>query len=187
MQKKQKYQTRISFAMISSFLILFYGLIFYEITTSLSKNLFLVGLILLLLGFISQKSNRKAGKYKFLKKTGILIVTPLAAIITFILSTQFGFGPVIASSSVALIYSSIASKIGRSLDNLSKSIYCGSFVGMGSSFVFTSTWMIGLAGILAGVMIVISHYVYRGIGGMLGTKAFISSTIIKAILIVLGG
>ena len=51
-------------------------------------------------------------------------------------------------------------------------IYCGVFVGMSSAVIVPSVGFILAAGILAGVIYILSKNIFLGMGGKLGTMAF---------------
>lgn len=55
-------------------------------------------------------------------------------------------------------------------------VYCGAFVGMTSPELFTTYWHALLAGGFASVVFVLVLPVFHGIGGKLGTTAFVGAT-----------
>lgn len=55
-------------------------------------------------------------------------------------------------------------------------VYCGAFVGMTSPVLFGPFHFAVLASLLAGLLFVLVHPIYNGIGGKLGTTAFVGVT-----------
>lgn len=95
------------------------------------------------------------------------------AVATFLLHKQ-GFSVVVASCIVGLIGSFIG-HIFNSKD-LAFVIFAGSFVGMTRNSLSTLPLMI-IGGALTGIIYRYTHHIFTGIGGRLGTIAFISGLI----------
>jgi len=184
---KQKYVDSVAFLLLSFFLLFFYIMILFEMVGVFSKLIFLLGLFSLITGIVVEKELIKHKRYEITKRVGVLIGIPLAAILTFLLSVQANFGPVIASAVVGLFYALVASYLGKSWKELSAPVYCGSFVGMSSAVVFTELWMVGLAGILASIVFIISQETYKGVGGKLGTIGFVGTATVKKLILILLG
>ncbi|MGM0604146.1 MAG: hypothetical protein ACQETB_00585, partial [Halobacteriota archaeon] len=53
---------------------------------------------------------------------------------------------------------------------------CGAFVGMTSPLLFVTYWHGLIAGVLASVVFLLAQPVFHGIGGKLGTTAFVGAT-----------
>ena len=66
-------------------------------------------------------------------------------------------------------------------------VYCGAFVGMSSALVLSNIWLVLLASVLAALLFVISKNIYLGVGGRLGTIAFMGVTLATVIWTVCGG
>jgi hypothetical protein len=186
-QCKERYICIVSYLLLSFFLLFFYLMIFFEIESIVLKLIFFLFLSFLGLGILLEKELIKEKRFDITKKAGVLISVPIAAVVTFFLSVNANFGPVIASGAVGLFYALIASHLGNSWKKLSAPVYCGSFVGMSSPMVLTGCWMVGIAGILAGIILILSGEVYKGIGGKLGTIAFVGSTTVKKLILALLG
>lgn len=92
------------------------------------------------------------------------------ALVAYVLSVDVGLGAVTASALVALIAAFI-------LPDYDVPIYCGSFVGMTSARLLASYGELAIAGIIAGLLYVLTISVYPGCGGKLGTIAFGGSAI----------
>ena len=89
----------------------------------------------------------------------------LGAISTYIINIDVGLGAVTASGLVGVISALVAPAYGVPL-------YCGSFVGMTSAQFLLDHVELGIAGLIAGAIYVITTGVYDGFGGKLGTIAF---------------
>lgn len=87
-------------------------------------------------------------------------------VITFILSNNLQLGAVVASSIVGIAATLI-------IPRYDVPTFCGSFVGMASITLLTTYFCVFLAGIIAGIVFVITKQVFNGFGGKLGTIAFI--------------
>ena len=105
----------------------------------------------------------------------------LGAIITFYISIEIisvGFdgvsSAVIASGLVGILATVLFPKYDAA-------IFCGSFVGMASSELFTSYYQLALAGLVASIVFVAGKYCFNGFGGKLGTTAF-SGCVVAALL-----
>lgn len=166
----------ISFFLLSFFVLLFYGMMFFEIPNNL-KPIFFVGVFFLVLGLVGEI---RVGELRIsLEELKILVIVSSSAVITFLLSVLANLGPVIGASVVGLAYTLFVSKFAKSIKHLAQPIYCGAFVGMGSPLIFTSLELVGLAGLLAGIVFILSEKIYEGVGGTLGTIGFVGSVIAK--------
>lgn len=100
------------------------------------------------------------------KKSLLTVIGLLAGgVITYWLSVDIGLGAVVAASLIGLAGGLLVKK-------LAAPIYCGSFVGMVSQDLAQGYWFLLLAGLLAGIIFVISSCAFNGFGGKLGTIAF---------------
>jgi len=77
-----------------------------------------------------------------------------------------GISPIVSASLIGIA----AAVVVRSL---AVPVYCGAFVGMTSPEVFGSYWHATLAAVLAGGLFTVAHPVFHGLGGKLGTTAFV--------------
>lgn len=87
------------------------------------------------------------------------------ALAAFFISIELSHGGVIASAIVGLTAAVV-------FPGYAAAIYCGSFVGMASTVVFTSYETLFLASLLASVIYVVARPACQGFGGKLGTIAF---------------
>ncbi len=88
---------------------------------------------------------------------------------------DFQLGPVVAASLIGLIAYLIVPKY-------AVPAYCGAFVGMTSNALLFSHPEVAIASAIAGIIYVLSSYVFGGFGGKLGTIAFVSTIITSLIL-----
>ncbi|MBM3200339.1 hypothetical protein FJZ53_05355 [Candidatus Woesearchaeota archaeon] len=176
-----------TFFVLSFFLLILYLTI---VSTVKHKGAFLIallGLCVLIIGLIQETKKLKHERYTLARELEVLIAIPLSTVVTFFLSTKidmgYGFlGPVIAAGIVGLLGSYLKTY------DLANPIYCGAFVGMSSAQVaFSSFWFMGIAGLTAGLIFILSHEVYNQTGGTLGAIAFSSVTIARKIIMMLGG
>lgn len=86
------------------------------------------------------------------------------AALTYWLSVDAGFGPVVASAAVGLA-------AGVALPRVDSAAYCGSFVGMVSPAVFPDIGLVAAAGLASGALFVAARGAFDGFGGKLGTTA----------------
>lgn len=108
-------------------------------------------------------------KIEILKQLPQGIAVLLGAVTAYALSIDLGLGAVAASAAVGLIAALVSPKYAAA-------VYCGSFVGMASPFVFSQYWEILLAGVLGGIVFILVLNIFLGYGGKLGTIAFVSSS-----------
>jgi hypothetical protein len=190
-----KFVNTATFILMSFFLLLFYWMIFLGLESSLAKVAFLGGLVLILLGLTKEKQKLKLERFLLAKEVDIVVITPVAAILTYGLS-QFipsvgmsMVGPVISVSAIGLAFSLLAPKF--EMEGLVSPFFCGAIVGMSSYAVIAQPVIIVVGGMVAGLLYIASHEIYVGSGGTLGTVAFSSVLItrrgiIRALEIILG-
>lgn len=170
-----------SFLLITCFLMLFYTLMVYE-ATGLAKIIIFAAVLPFADGLKVVWTTLCHDKEKTMKGLKEIIAVSLGAIVTFIISVQ-GLGPVFAAAVIGLFYSTTADRMGENLKGLSPAVYCGAFVGMSFVPAFTQLWTVALAGFMAGLVYFVSDCVFDGVGGKLGTMAFIGSVGIKMLLV----
>ncbi len=106
------------------------------------------------------------GKERYTDLLTVLAVV-VGAVVTFWISIELEHGPVIASALVGILAAAL-------VPSFAVATFCGSFVGMASSFVFDYS-MIAIAGLISGVVYVMAGKVLNGFGGKLGTTAWSGS------------
>ncbi|SET11269.1 hypothetical protein [Anaerobranca gottschalkii] len=99
------------------------------------------------------------------KNLQIVLTAILAIIMTYYLSITLGLGPVVASGIVGL---SVALFLPTDLSIVA---YTAAFAGMSSAAVLQTYPMAVLAGVLVGIIFIITQPLYQGFGGKLGTIA----------------
>lgn len=106
------------------------------------------------------------------KKEMLLSIFSISAAnwLTFVLNHSLRMGPVIASAVIGLAGGILLPKYGSA-------IYCGSFVGMSSKTILPDVPALLLASLIAGIVFQMNANSLNGIGGKLGTIAFIGSVI----------
>lgn len=106
--------------------------------------------------------------------TGMISIV-IGAVMTYGLSRHVGFSVIVAASIVGILGGIVAGKY-------SSLVYCGAFVGMTSPSIFGSYLHVVGAAILASFVWYLSRPMFRGMGGKLGTVAFVG-----VIILVLSG
>ncbi len=154
--------------------MLFIGAIGVEQSYNLTSIIFLLILCFLgLLGIISLSGSGSKNSYWDLP---LIVFVVLGGISTYFLNVEFNTGVVIASALVGTIASFIpfSKKIYNHeiIDEIPKAIYCGSFIGMTAPLIAQGYSFIFGAGIVGGILYVLSKNTFIGVGGKLGTVAF---------------
>ena len=114
----------------------------------------------------------------------IAIWVPIGAACSYYLNHRIGLGPVLA----AAIVGSIAS-FAPNLKPLSTyylgiptACYCGAFIGMSSTRVASSFAFVLTASLFTAILLIISKSLLKGVGGKLGTLAFLGVALTYFIL-----
>ena len=97
---------------------------------------------------------------------GVSVVT--GSLLSYALSHDLGLGAVVAASLVAILAYLIA-------PSYSVPAYCGAFVGMTSNVLLFNYIEVGIAGLIAGIVYILTQKTFNGIGGKLGTIALIGT------------
>ena len=105
----------------------------------------------------------------------IVLWVPAGALSAFVLNQKLGLGPILAGSLVGFLASFIPNINKKSfyLSQLPSVLYCGAFVGMTSPAVSNDYTFIFLASLICAVFLMLSKNLLQGVGGKLGTLAFI--------------
>jgi len=90
---------------------------------------------------------------------------------TFAGVAELGISPIVAASLVGVLAAVVVTR-------LAVPVYCGAFVGMTSPALFGSYWYAALAAVLAGLVFIVAEPVFHGLGGKLGTTAFVGVTLV---------
>jgi hypothetical protein len=109
----------------------------------------------------------------------------IAGLLTYYLSVDLKLGPVIASAGVGFVASYLSVSKSSLVKSLPVPIYCGTFVGMCSSFLAGDYFFVTYAGLVAGLIYLLTRDALNGVGGKLGTIAFGGVVVVSFILSVL--
>ncbi|HAN95497.1 MAG: hypothetical protein WBI99_09865 [Limnochordia bacterium] len=104
------------------------------------------------------------------------VLSCLAALLTFLLSTRLGLGAVVASALVGLV----GAQVLKGKDQLV--MYMGTFVGMSSALRFPTLGPLLVAGLLGGVLFELTDECWVGVGGRLGTIAAAAVVVVLALI-----
>src|SRR5690554_4717682 len=104
------------------------------------------------------------------------LISCLAALVTFLLSTRLGLGAVVASALVGLV----GAQVLKGRDQLI--MYMGTFVGMSSALRFPTLGPLLDAGLLGGVLFELTDECWVGVGGRLGTIAAAAVVVVLALI-----
>ena len=134
--------------------------------------LLILTLVLLIVGY--QLKNLHHTTFHF-EKIGVVIWIPIAALITYWLNNAVGLGSVLSLGVVGTIgsYMYLMDRRSTYLREIPPPIYCGAFIGMSSLQVNDIYLIIGVAGLFTAAMYVLTRSLLVGVGGKLGTLAFI--------------
>ena len=114
------------------------------------------------------------------EKFSVAIWVPIGAIICHVLFLYTDFGSVLSAGIVGTLASFLPYLNRKSsyLQKLPSAIYCGVFVGMSSTEITPSLGFVISAGVLAGIFLLLSKNLFVGVGGKLGTMAFLGVFIV---------
>jgi hypothetical protein len=170
--------TKIGFIILGSLLILFLSINIYEKIIDNDNKWHILALLITLAVFliIGLKKIYDArldhmnydGKHNLI---GTASASIIGAILTYALASYTTLGPVISSSLVGLCAYIICSKNDKMKDH-SPAVYCGTFVGMSSTFLILHPVFVALGGLFSGVLYHMTEDAFDGEGGKLGTIAF---------------
>ena len=171
------------------FIFLLLHLVFLAVAIFENKNKFYPLLVLtviaVLLGFFySGKIKADTSRLKIIDFI-LIPATILGAVLTYWLNLALAFNAVLAAALVGLV-SSFLPFLNRNSDLLRElpvAIYCGAFAGMTAPIIAQGYTFIFLAGLISGVILVISKDTLHGYGGKLGSIAFGGVTLISLIFL----
>ncbi len=141
----------------SDWMILGYGLLIIPLIFGLSQ--------------LYREERIKKSLYKLDYYEGIL--TAIGVVLTYLMARQLDLSAVVASSFIGLLGFFLLKKY-------SVAIYCGSFAGMVSSFLF-GYGEVAMIALTCGLLFMVLKPVFKGMGGKLGTTAFMSTILVATI------
>lgn len=155
----------------------------YSFFESLNYNYYISLLLAVVLFFLSSNtlfelnsnilsfSKIKIGKIIFDKNDLFNFISVfIGTIATYFINHTLGLNAILASGMIGLFGYIFIKKY-------EIAIFCGSFIAMASSTLLDSIYVIIIASIIGGFILVISTDLFKGYGGKLGTIAFISCVI----------
>lgn len=183
---KRKYYSRIGIILLLFFIqILFLLAIFKENTHSYLLTIFITSLALLIL-YTYRKGQLHDAEHEF-ESYKVAIWVPAGAVISFLLHQKVGLSPVLATALTGTLASFFTYIRWNKpyFQQLPPAIYCGAFVGMSDSKIATDITFVLTAGFFTGVFLIISKSVLKGIGGKLGTLAFLGVSLTYIVIYIL--
>lgn len=153
--------------------ILFLLAIFRE-----KKNSYLITIFIASLGLLTLYTYRKRGIHHHaheFESFSVAIWVPIGAVASFWLHQVIGLGPVLGAAIVGTAASFIPDIKREStyLVQLPAAIYCGAFVGMSDARIAGDIKFVIVAGFFTGIFLMVSKSLLKGVGGKLGTVAFL--------------
>lgn len=117
------------------------------------------------------------------EKFSVVIWVPIGAVLCYQLKIYTDLNSVLSAGIIGTIASFIPDLNEESnyLKDLPPAIYCGVFVGMSSAEITPSIGVVLFAGIVAGVFFLLSKNLFIGIGGKLGTIAFVGVAVVSVV------
>lgn len=103
-----------------------------------------------------------------------IIVIFFSTLLTFVIADGMGVNSVIVSAAVGLVGTLLPSTQLIDKEDLHCAIYTGSFAGMCSTVVVITPAEIAIVGLLTGALLIVSKSLFTGLGGKLGSIAFIA-------------
>jgi hypothetical protein len=160
----------LSWLLISVTLMYVYLSVFLEFNDWMMW-VYIIFLLPLMVGLYHIVNEEKASSVSFIwdYKNGLFAF--FGILLTYVMSLQLDLSAVIASSFIGLVGYILFKKY-------SVAIYAGSFAGMVSSYLFDYYQVIAIA-FLMGILFVFFQKSFKGLGGKLGTTAFISTILVS--------
>ena len=100
----------------------------------------------------------------------ITVAILVGTLVTLGLVIEGGLSPIVAAGLVGMAFAIVAPSV-------AVPAYCGAFVGMTSPELFTTYWHALIAGGFASGVYTLARPVFHGVGGKLGTTAFVGATL----------
>lgn len=110
---------------------------------------------------------------------GYVLAGAAAAGITYVSSVRLNHGPVQASALVGLVGGLVGPTLPVVGDGIVTVVFCASFVGMATPDRIPGEAATAVAGALCGVLVAATNPVLVGLGGKLGTIAFVACLVVR--------
>ncbi|RNL91354.1 hypothetical protein ED312_04885 [Sinomicrobium pectinilyticum] len=109
----------------------------------------------------------------------LVLWVPAGALVAFVLNQKLGLGPVLGGSITGFTASCLPriNKQSVYLSRLPEVIYCGAFIGMSTPEVANGFTFVIIAAIITAFFLMFSKNFLYGVGGKLGTLAFLGVVI----------
>lgn len=181
MQARHRFRTA-SICLLFVIQALFLLAIFVE-----NRNSYLIlafiGLLSLLILYSYLRSPIHHHKHEY-ESIRIAVWVPVGAIISYYFNHTFGLGPVLGAALTGTLGSFIPNinKDSTYLPHLPAAIYCGAFVGMSNAQVSHGFSFVLAASIFTAIFLIVSKSLLNGVGGKLGTLAFLGVSLTYLLL-----
>lgn len=164
---------RFSFILILLCHLVFLGTILFEKQDNFLVLIFVL-IVLVLLSITYKKTTLSTSNHAFEHVLTVAFVF-FGAIITYIFREQLNINSILASSLVGMMASYVPSFFKKTplVMSIPASVYCGTFVGMTSSDIATDYIFITVASAITGFLLVSTKEMFQGVGGKLGSLAFV--------------
>ncbi|MDO6438936.1 hypothetical protein Q4534_16055 [Cyclobacterium sp. 1_MG-2023] len=176
----------IRFIMVSTFLFLQISFLAfmvkekYESETFFAVALLLIISITMLLGYRYLDLHHEEYAYE---NISVVLWVPVGAVICYLLNITAGLGSVLSAGITGTLASFLPlfNKKSEYLSKVPTAIYCGAFIGMSSLKITPSIGYVMAAGMIGSGTMLLSKNLFLGIGGKLGTVAFVGVVIVYLI------
>ncbi|WP_437919491.1 hypothetical protein [Sphingobacterium sp. LRF_L2] len=153
--------------------LLFLSAIFREKSATYTIPLFILSIIILLAyTYLKYRKHEEEHEFESLR---VAIWVPVGAVLTYLFSRYVGLSVVFSAACIGFLGSMLPNiwKKSSFVQQLPAALYCGAFVGMSSPRVADGIGFVLVAGFFTATFLVVSKSVLRGVGGKLGTLAFV--------------
>lgn len=168
-------------------LVLFLLMIVKENTHDYTALIFFTSIVILVLyAFLKLKKILHHEKTEF-ESFKLVLWVPIGALSTYFLNHEIGLGPVFAAAIVGSLASFIPNINKQSvyLQGLPTVIYCGAFIGMSGLHIANGYSFVLTASFFTGIFLMVSKSVLQGVGGKLGTLAFLGVVVTYFLLLLI--
>ncbi|GEO19664.1 hypothetical protein CQA01_01980 [Cyclobacterium qasimii] len=152
----------------------------YESETFVAVALLLLISITMLLGYRYFDLHHEAYAYE---NIFVVLWVPVGAVICYLLNVSVGLGSVLSAGITGTLASflPLINKKSEYINKIPAAIYCGAFIGMSSLKITPSIGFVVAAGMVGSGIMLLSKNLFLGIGGKLGTVAFVGVVIVSLI------